>query len=193
MGARVTNDGPKAWVASTSSPASGDAPRFRAELAEAAPAVRRFLFGLCGDWHRSEDLSQEALLSAWHKRDSFNGQASLRTWVFAIARNHWLTGLRQQARRGREEPVNESCHIDLTAAPEALAARGELADAVAAAMARLPDEQREALSLRELGGLTCVQVADVLDLPLGTVKSRLRYAMGKLARELEPFAQELEP
>jgi len=190
MGARVTNDGPKAWLASRSSPASGDAPRFRAELAEAAPALRRFL---CGDWHRSEDLSQEALLSAWQKRDSFNGQASLRTWVFAIARNHWLTGLRQQARRPREEPVNESCHIGLTAAPYAAAARGELAEAVAAALGRLPDEQREALSLRELGGLTCVQVADVLDLPLGTVKSRLRYAMLKLARELEPFAQELEP
>jgi DNA-directed RNA polymerase specialized sigma24 family protein len=44
-----------------------------------------------------------------------------------------------------------------------------------------------------LGGLTCTQVADVLGLPLGTVKSRLRYAMLKLARELEPFARELEP
>ena len=121
MGARVTNDGPKAWLASTSPPPPGDAPRFRAELAEAAPAVRRFLFGLCGDWHRSEDLSQEALLSAWRKRDSFDGRAGLRTWVFAIARNHWLTGLRQQARRPREEPVNESCQISLTAAPEVAA------------------------------------------------------------------------
>ena len=189
----MTNDGPKAWLASTSPPPPGDAPRFRAELAEAAPALRRFLFGLCGDWHRSEDLSQEALLSAWRKRESFDGRAGLRTWVFAIARNHWLTGLRQQARRPREQPVNESCQISLAAAPEAAAARGELVEAVAAAMGRLPDEQREALSLRELGGLTCVQVADVLGLPLGTVKSRLRYAMLKLARELEPFAQELEP
>jgi RNA polymerase sigma-70 factor (ECF subfamily) len=189
----VTNDGPKAWLASTSPPPPGDAPRFRAELAEAAPALRRFLFGLCGDWHRSEDLSQEALLSAWRKRESFDGRAGLRTWVFAIARNHWLTGLRQQARRPREQPVNESFHIGPGDAPDAAAARGELAEAVAAALHRLPDEQREALSLRELGGLTCVQVAEVLDLPLGTVKSRLRYAMLKLARELEPFAQELEP
>jgi RNA polymerase sigma-70 factor (ECF subfamily) len=182
--------------ADVASPASGDAPEFRAELAEAAPAVRRFLFGLCGNWHLSEDLAQEALLSAWEKRDSFNGRASLRTWVFAIARNHWLTGLRQRARRPSEQPVNENfqnLQICPTAAPDAAASRGELAEAVAAAMARLPDEQREALSLRELGGLTSTQVAGVLNLPLGTVKSRLRYAMLKLARELEPFGQELKP
>ena len=191
----MTNDGPNSRLESESPPAMGDAPGFRAQLVEAAPAVRRFLFGLCGNWHRSEDLSQEALLTAWRKRDSFDGRACLRTWVFTIARNHWLMGLRQQARRPREEPMDESRQTGFSekaAAPEAAAARGELAEAIAAALGRLPAEQREVLAMRELGGLTSVQVAAVLGLPLGTVKSRVRYAMLKLAQELEPFRQELE-
>jgi len=171
---------------------AADAERFRADLVETAPAVRRFLFGLCGDWDRSADLSQQALLAAWRKRDSFDGRAAVRTWVFAIARNHWLTDLRQQARRPREEAVNESIHLDSAAGPASSASRGELAEAVARALARLPGDQREALALRDSAGLTFAEAAAVLGVPVATAKSRVRYALAKLALELESFREELE-
>ncbi|MBI5725515.1 MAG: sigma-70 family RNA polymerase sigma factor [Planctomycetes bacterium] len=172
--------------------AGRDEERVWAGLAETAPAVRRYLFGLCGDWHQSEDLSHEALLKAWQNRHSFDGRASLKTWVFTIARNEWLTGLRQKARRPQEEALNESLHIGTDATPDAAAFRGELADAVAKALDRLPGEQREVLALRESGGLTFEQMAGVLGLPVGTIKSRVRYALLKLAEELEPFRKELD-
>lgn len=189
----MTDDRPEETLGNPLRLAGYDAERLRAGLVEAAPAVRRFLFGLCGDWHRSEDLLQESLLKAWQNRDRFDGRAGLKTWVFTIARNHWLTNLRQQARRSREEPVSESYEMGQDSRPEAAASRGELAEAVARALARLPSEQREVLALREHGGLTVAEVAAVLGVPVGTAKSRARYALVRLAEDLEPFRQELEP
>jgi RNA polymerase sigma-70 factor (ECF subfamily) len=188
----VTEERPEQQPGPTPDITGIDADKLRAELVEAAPAVRRFLFGLCGDWHRSEDLSQEALLKAWRKRETFDGRSALRTWVFTIARNHWLSSLRTLARRPREEPVNESTHLDSQIGPVSSASRGELAEAVARALARLPDDQREVLALRESAGLTFAEAAAVLGVPVGTAKSRARYALVRLAQELEPFRQELE-
>ena len=79
-----------------------------------------------------------------------------------------------------------------TEGPPAAARRGELADAVARARDRLPPGQREAVALRESEGLTFREVAVTLGVPLATAKSRVRYALLKLAEELEPFRQELE-
>lgn len=76
--------------------------------------------------------------------------------------------------------------------PETAASRGELIVAITAAMEKLPAEQREALALRESGGLTFRQIAETLGVPTPTVKSRVRYALLKLADELKPYARELE-
>ena len=74
--------------------------------------------------------------------------------------------------------------------PPDVAQRGELAAAVAAAMEKLPALQREALALRESDGLTFRQIAELLGIPAATVKSRVRYALSKLADKLKPFAPE---
>jgi len=166
---------------------------FRRGLGDAGPAVRRYLFGMCGDWDLADDLAQGALLKAWRRRASFDGRAKLTTWVFAIARNHWLDELRGRRTRPREQTMPE----DATTAtphpgPHATAALGELRLAVAAAMEKLPAEQREALALRESEGLKFREIAELLDVPLATVKSRVRYALLKLAEELEPYRSELE-
>jgi len=63
--------------------------RFRCALTDAMPAVRRYGFVLAGDWDVAEDLAQESVLRAWRARASFDGQANVRTWLFAIARNQW--------------------------------------------------------------------------------------------------------
>jgi RNA polymerase sigma-70 factor (ECF subfamily) len=166
----------------------------RAALVAAAPAVRRFLFTMCGDWHQADDLAQEALLRAWRKRESYNGRAAVQTWVFTIARNHWLDRLR----RGRSAPrvelsMHEHSVADRSPGPREAASRAEFRSAVSAALAALPAEQREALALRESEGLTFAQAADVLGVPVGTVKSRVRYALLKLAEKLEPFRGEGGP
>jgi len=135
----------------------------RRALGDAGPAVRRYIFGLCGNWHEAEDTAQEALLKAWRNRASFDGRAQVQTWLFTIARNHWLDRLRRRRVRPREEGMSEGMTtISPQPAPPAVAHRGELAEAVDRAMASLPPEQREALALRESKGMTFAQIAGML-------------------------------
>ncbi len=165
--------------------------RLRAALEECGPAVRRYLFGLCGDWDQSEDVAQEAMLRAWQRRDGFDGRSDARTWVFAIARHHWIDRLRR-GRASKQEPMpaNQSqLAADNRTAPAILAGR-EFAQAVGKALDLLPAEQREALALRESEGLSFPQIARMLGMPVATVKSRVRYALLKLADELERFRPE---
>jgi len=185
-GSRASADGPARVGAR-----AGEA--LRAALGASGPAVRRYLFGMCGDWDAAEDLAQEALLRAWRRRDSFDGRAEATTWIFAIARNHWLDRLRRARARPREEPMStEPAAPDDRPGPPDAARRRELADAIRRALAVLPDAQREALALRESEGLTFRQIGEMLGVPTATVKSRVRYALVRLADELKPFAQELE-
>lgn len=165
--------------------------RLRAALEECGPAVRRYLFGLCGDWDQAEDIAQEAMLRAWQRQGDFDGRSDARTWVFAIARNYWIDGLRR-SRTSRQEPMPENqaqYAADHRTAPAILAGR-EFDQAVRKALDLLPPEQREALALRESEGLSFPQIAQMLGMPVATVKSRVRYALLKLADELEQFRPE---
>ncbi|MFB3892462.1 MAG: RNA polymerase sigma factor [Phycisphaerae bacterium] len=165
----------------------------RAELAECGPAVRRFLFGMCGDWDQAEDMAQEALLRAWTRRESFDGRANARTWIFSIARNHWLDRLRRKKSQPQEQTmIDDQATPARTDAPYAGLWRGEVATAVRAALGRLPEEQREVLALRESEGLTFSQIASMLGIPAATAKSRARYALLKLAEELRPLAEHMD-
>lgn len=178
--------GPAARAASAS-----DEAMMRAALGEAGPAVRRYLFTMGADWDQAEDMTQEALLKAWRKRASFDGRASVRTWIFSVARNHWLDQIRRR-RHIRQQATSSSQElvIDPRPTPPTVAQRAEFAAAVQRAVQTLPSEQREALALRESEGLTFRQIGELLDVPLETAKSRVRYALLKLADQLEVFAPE---
>ena len=172
---------------------SPDAETVRESLCRSGPAVRRYLFGLCGDWHEAEDLAQDALLKAWRHRGAFDGRADVQTWIFRIARNHWIDLLRRKRIRPKEQTMTQTDGHRQTwvhGHPPSEAERSELADALRAAMAKLPAEQREALALRESDALTFPQIAAMLAVPVTTVKSRVRYALIKLADEMKPYEAE---
>lgn len=174
-----------------------DEAALRAGIEAVAAPARRYLFGMCGCWDQAEDLAQEAMLKAWARRESFDGKSDVRTWLFAIVRNHWLDCLRHKmtrsAQREQTQPMQEGegqyVPVDHRPSPPHQAMQDELSRAVARAMQTLPDEQREALALRESDGLSFAQIAQMLGVPPPTVKSRVRYALLKLASELEEYRE----
>ena len=187
----ASNEGPSAAGPYSRRDSALDEQAMREAVTGVAAAVRRYVFGMCGNWHQAEDLTQGALLKAWQKRQSFDGRADVKTWIFAIARNHWLDGLRKK-RTAPQEMVIDEAQIPIRRAPSPpeAAQRGEFVAAVRGAMAKLPPEQHEAIALRESEALSFAQIAEMLNVPAGTVKSRVRGALLKLADELKAFGPE---
>jgi RNA polymerase sigma factor (sigma-70 family) len=146
-----------------------------------ARTIFMFLCRLMSDEAVAEDLLQETFLAAWHSARTFRGHSSVRTWLFGIAHHkagHWL-------RRRRSEPLDEDAEI-----PAPGPAVPDLADAawererVMVALAQLPPAQRAVLELTFFHGLSCAEVAEALDCPVGTVKSRAHLARQRLAQLL---------
>ena len=154
-----------------SSAAAGDAGAFEELVRRHAPRVRALCLSMLRDEAEADDAAQEAFLKAWRKLSSFGGESSFATWLHRIAANQCLDALRVRARR-RSEP--------LEAAPEPASPSGaaalEAADLAARLLAALPEDQRLALTLRELQGLSYEEIAAVMECSLDSVKARLRRA-----------------
>src|SRR5438874_6299425 len=139
----------------------------------------------------ARDVCQETFLRAFRALKGFKGQAKFSSWLYRIA----LNLCRDWIRRERRQPVAQAPEgvdlIDLAsqAAPaesiEDLVARKEISQAVARAMAALPEDQRTAIVLKEYHGLTFQEIADMQNCPLSTVKTRLYQGLTVLRRQLE--------
>ncbi len=129
----------------------------------------------------AEDVVQEVFVQAWRQADRFDpSRGRPEAWICTITRTRALDRLRRRVAR-REDPEQE--------APEALHAAGtEESLAVRRALAGLTERERAALELAYYEGLTQTEIAARLGEPLGTVKTRIRTAMLRLRRALEPFA-----
>lgn len=157
-----------------------DAPRakrFERELTTLIPQMRGFACGLCGDATQADDLAQEALAKAWQCRNSFQLGTNMKAWLFMIIRNPFYSDKRRSWR---------SSHLDPTVAAETLIAcddpRPTLElDEVRRAMNMLPAEQREALVLIGAAGLSYEEASDVMNIAIGTIKSRVSRARDRLA------------
>jgi RNA polymerase sigma-70 factor (ECF subfamily) len=139
----------------------------------------------------AEEVVQETFMRAWRGAHTFQGNPSgLRSWLFRIARNLALDQLRRQAARPRTvtitpDPTNDRAPLD-TLADESCDVAVQATDRclreqVRRALLTLPPEQRHALELAYFGGLTHREIADETGEPLGTIKTRLRLGLQKLA------------
>ena len=137
------------------------------------------------------DLSQEIFLRAYRTLSGFRGEASFSTWLYRLAYNLCLDYTRKMKKRceqpltyyvGEEEYEHE--WADFRYHPETEWEKQELRTAIAAAMEKISPEQRAILTLREIQGLAYDEIADILNLPTGTVKSRLARSREALRRIL---------
>ena len=156
---------------------------FRELVALHQAVVRAYALGILGDAHEAEDAAQECFLRAYRRLGAFRGDASLRTWLLRICRNHCLDRLRArpsvQLLELREDLAEDTA--DSTVAGAALRVDRER---YVTALASLPEAQQQAVVLRELRGMSYEEVAEALGVPVGTVRSRLNTARAHLRRAL---------
>ena len=147
-------------------------PTFEAELTALLPRLRRFAHGLSRDSAEADDLTQLTVERALRSRDQWQEGTRLDSWLYKIMRNLWIDTVRSRGRRQRHEaPAIEAESIGEDPR-EAMDAALELQRAMAA-MQRLPDEQREVVALILVEGFGYREAAELLELPIGTVSSRL--------------------
>lgn len=147
--------------------------------------VINVVYRLCGDARLAEDAAQEAFIRGWLHLPSYNPRSSLRNWLYQIAVNAALDTLR------KETKVSPNALEDLPLAasdpgPEAAVIQAEQRTQVQRAILALPPSSRVVLVLREYEGLSYQEIASALEIPIGTVMSRLNFARSRLKETLAP-------
>jgi len=161
-----------------------DRAAFAALFEHFAPRIKAYLMRSGSDAETAEELVQEALLTVWRRADTFDAsQASVATWVFTIARNKRIDGLRRM-RRPELDPQDPALVPNEERPADDLLSASQSAAVLREAIKTLPAEQMEMLRMAFFEDKPHSQIAEETDVPLGTVKSRLRLAMGRLRKEI---------
>ena len=146
---------------------------------------------LSGDPERAADLSQEVFLRIYRHLDGFRGRSSLKTWIYRVAINHCRSRLRRRGLRiepfgsadeNGEDPLTRV--VDPGRSPEDLALAGDAERILQRALLALPRSFREAVVLRDLEGLAYDEIAEVLEVKIGTVRSRIARGRSRLSELL---------
>jgi RNA polymerase sigma-70 factor (ECF subfamily) len=173
---------------------TGDELACTALVEEHQRMVVQLAWNLLGDREEALDLSQEVFLSVFRTLDRFRGQSTLRTWIYRIVVNQASNRQRWWRRRHKAAQVSLEAHVSThgelasprdECAPEKAFRQKEQADRLWDALRRLPFDQRTALVLREIDGLSYEEIGYSLGVAVGTVKSRLARARQLLRVELQ--------
>ena len=165
--------------------AAADRAAFAELFRRFAPRLKSYLMRLGGDSGAAEEVVQEAMLTVWRRAATFDGQqSSVSTWIFTIARNKRIDRFRRERRPEFDPndpmlvpPPEPAADERLSAAEEERRLKG--------ALGALPPEQAELLRLAFFDGLSHAEIAARGGLPLGTVKSRVRLALGRLKKSFD--------
>ena len=173
---------------------SGDESAFESLAELHAPALHRLAYSLMGNGPDAEDLVQETLLGAFQRLSAFEGRSSFKTWLSRILVNQ--TARLRRSKRVREimKPTDfsEASQALLKGVEKGIELNGEVRDSeirmdVMAALSGMSPEFRDVIVLREIEGLSYIEIADVLAIPRGTVESRLHRARAELKQLLKEY------
>jgi RNA polymerase sigma-70 factor, ECF subfamily len=156
------------------------ADNFKADLVAEIPNLRAFAASLSGSVTLADDLVQDTLLRAWSNSEKFQVGTNLRAWLFTILRNTYYSHYRKRAREVQDTDGMYSARLAVVGDQES---HLDLAD-FRKALAKLPAEQREALTMIGATGLSYEEAAEICGVAIGTIKSRLNRARTKLAELL---------
>jgi len=161
----------------------GDTRAFELIFDRHGDAAFSLAYRMCGRQAMAEDVAQEAFLSLWRTGGRYDrARGSVRSWVLGVVHNRAVDAFRRgAAKEGRE--VSDDGVAEYIAGPErtdALVASRESAREVHGALGALPAEQRQVVELAFFGGFTHTQIAEMLELPAGTVKGRMRLGLAKM-------------
>jgi RNA polymerase sigma factor (sigma-70 family) len=167
-------------------------PEFKTQLATVIPHLRAFGRSLSGSRDLADDLVQETLLKAWAARKRFQAGTNMRAWTFIILRNLYLSQMRRARFKGEWDDLVAD---RLLAAPASQDRHVELSD-MQRALLHLPQPQREALILVGAGGFAYEEAAEICQVAVGTIKSRVargRVALEHLLTEGQLPSRRIEP
>lgn len=174
----------------------GDKKAFELLVSKYQRKLMRLVSRLVHDQAEAEDVVQEAFIKAYRALANFRGDAAFYTWLYRIgintAKNHLVS-------QGRRAPTSTDADIEEAETfvdadglrdmntPESLLASKQIAATVNSAMMSLPEELRNAISLREIEGMSYEEIAEVMSCPIGTVRSRIFRAREAIADKLRPL------
>jgi RNA polymerase sigma-70 factor (ECF subfamily) len=163
---------------------NGDRNAFSELVRIYAQGVMNVIYRMCGDAQLAEDAAQETFIQAWLHLASFRPQSSFRNWLYRIGVNTATDMLRKQ-KHILPDDLEDLQLRDPQPGPEGVFSQEEQTALVQRAILSLPDTSRAVLVLREYEGMSYHEIADALDIPIGTVMSRLNYARKLLKDKLE--------
>lgn len=165
----------------------GDASAFEALYGRYRGRLYRHLAHQCGDARLAEELYQDVWLKVINARGDYEPLAKFSTWLYRIAHHRLIDHYRQHARRAAElfEIDPDELPAPASADPAKASERHDIARRIAAALGELPEPQREAFLMAEESGMSLDEIASATGTGRETVKSRLRYALGKLRHSLQ--------
>lgn len=181
---------------------SGDQRAFKLLVERYQRKIYSVALGMLKDKEEAMDVSQEAFVKVYRYLDHFKGDASFYTWLYRITVNICIDFIRRRgASRGEVVEFDENVQVDLSEAnlgalgsrlgtnPQKSALRKELAEKIQEALAEVPEKHRAILLLREVEGMSYEDLARTLEIPKGTVMSRLFHARAKVQKILSEYLE----
>jgi RNA polymerase sigma-70 factor (ECF subfamily) len=172
--------------------AAGDARAFEVIFDRHSSAAFSLAYRMCGRQAMAEDIVQESFVSLWRAGDRYDrSRASVRSWVLGVVHNRAIDAFRRSSVRDAKDVYDDEIAARMPAREltDAEALRRDEAAGVRSALAGLPQEQRQVIELAYFGGFTHAQIAEMLSLPAGTVKGRMRLGLSKLRITLGDSAE----
>jgi RNA polymerase sigma-70 factor (ECF subfamily) len=198
VGSSAENDGDLRMVERT---LAGDARAFELLVIKYQRRIQRLIARMVRDVDLVEDIAQETFIRAYRALHQFRGDAQFYTWLYRIAvntakksllelkRDPLLTDSARKSDDDDDETSRSENELREETTPESVLAAKEIAAMVNAALQALPDDLRQAVTLREIEGLTYEEIAQVMECPIGTVRSRIFRARDAISHKIKPLLE----